>query len=124
MDNPGRLRALRVRRGARGDAARRRGGRHTTPLGGGKIAVLATTSEAQALAGALLRAAGLPRKAAIDAVHVGVAAVSAMDLLLTWNCTHIANAVTRPRIEAVCRLSGFEPPTICAPEELPLKEDA
>ncbi len=25
--------------------------------------------------------------------------------------------------EAVCRLSGFEPPTICTPEELRMKED-
>lgn len=87
------------------------------------LGVLATTPEAQALAKTLLRAAALPSKAAVDAVHVAVATVSAMDFLLTWNCTHIANAVTRPRIEAVCRLSGFEPPTICTPEELRMKED-
>lgn len=88
------------------------------------IAVLATSPDAQTLAKTLLRAAALPSKAAIDAIHVAVATVSAMDFLLTWNCTHIANAVTRPRIEAVCRLSGFEPPTICTPEELCVKEDA
>ena len=40
-----------------------------------------------------------------------------MEYLLTWNCTHIANAVLRPRIEAVCRL-GYEPPIICTPQEL------
>ncbi len=38
--------------------------------------------------------------------------------LLTWNCTHIANAVLRPRIEAICRSFGYEPPTICTPQEL------
>lgn len=88
------------------------------------IAVLATTPDAQALARALLRDVALPAKAAIDAVHIAVAAMSAMDFLLTWNCTHIANAVTRPRIEAVCRANGIEPPTICTPEELRLKEEA
>jgi hypothetical protein len=88
------------------------------------IARLATTLEAQALAKALLREAALPTKAAIDAVHVAVATVSGMNYLLTWNCTHIANAVTRPRIETVCRNNGFDPPTICTPEELQLKEDA
>ena len=41
-----------------------------------------------------------------------------MEYLLTWNCTHIANAVLRPRIEAVCRLYGYEPPIICTPQEL------
>ena len=30
----------------------------------------------------------------------------------------VANAVTRPRIESVCRQAGFESPVICSPEEL------
>ena len=38
-----------------------------------------------------------------------------------WNCAHIANAVLRPSIEAVCRHNGHEPPVICTPEQL-LKE--
>jgi len=38
-----------------------------------------------------------------------------MEYLLTWNCTHIANAVMRPRIEVVCRRYGYEPPVICTP---------
>jgi hypothetical protein len=45
-----------------------------------------------------------------------------MDYLLTWNCTHIANASLRGRIEAVCRDAEFEPPVICTPEELPEDE--
>ncbi len=65
----------------------------------------------------------MPRKAAIDAVHVAIAAVNGMDFLLTWNCAHIANAVMRPRIESVCRSVGFEPPTICTPEELQPEEE-
>ncbi len=60
--------------------------------------------------------------AARDAVHVSIATVHGMDFLLTWNCTHIANAVMRPKIEKVCRSAGFEPPTICTPEELQLEE--
>jgi hypothetical protein len=50
------------------------------------------------------------------------AAVHGMQYLLTWNCTHIANATLRPRIEAVCRAAGYEPPLICMPEELPPPE--
>jgi hypothetical protein len=38
--------------------------------------------------------------------------------LATWNFKHIANAMMRGRIEAVCRDAGFDPPIICTPEEL------
>ncbi len=44
--------------------------------------------------------------------------MSEMDYLLTWNCSHIANAAMRPKIEAVCRRHGYEPPIICTPLEL------
>jgi hypothetical protein len=66
----------------------------------------------------LLKAAAMPAKAAIDAAHVAIATVHGLEFLLTWNCTHIANASMRPRIETVCRESGFQPPIICTPEEL------
>lgn len=60
----------------------------------------------------------LPVGAEIDAYHIAVAAVSGMDYLLTWKCKHIANAAMRPKVEAICRDHGFEPPTICTPQEL------
>ena len=41
-----------------------------------------------------------------------------MDYLITWNFRHIANAAKRAQIEYVCRLSGYEPPIICSPQEL------
>ena len=73
---------------------------------------------ARALGRDLLREAALPSKAAADALHIAVATVHGMNCLLTWNCAHIANATMRPRIEAICRNSGFEPPVICTPLEL------
>ncbi|MEN8215120.1 MAG: hypothetical protein ABFS56_01830 [Pseudomonadota bacterium] len=51
-------------------------------------------------------------------MHIAVATIAGMDYLLTWNCTHIANATIRPKIEALCREFGYEPPTICTPQEL------
>jgi hypothetical protein len=87
------------------------------------LQVLSATVEAQALAASLLRMAAMPEKAAIDAAHVAIAAVHGLDYLLTWNCTHIANAIMRPKIEAVCRAAGIAPPIICTPEELALEED-
>lgn len=87
------------------------------------IPVLAATDDARALASALLSAAAMPPKAAVDAAHIAVAAINGLDFLLTWNYAHIANAAMRPRIERVCREAGFEPPTICTPEELRTEED-
>lgn len=59
----------------------------------------------------------LPEKAAADARHVAVSTVFGIEYLLTWNCKHIANAVTLPRIYRMLRESGFEPPLVVAPEE-------
>jgi predicted nucleic acid-binding protein len=79
---------------------------------------LALTDQAEALAGKLLLGAALPQKAKADALHIAVATVHGMDYLLTWNCTHIANAIMRPKIELICRAAGYEPPVICTPPEL------
>ena len=56
-------------------------------------------------------------------MRIAVASVHGMDYLVSWNCTHIANATMRGRIEAICRGAGFEPPVICTPIEL-VKEQA
>ena len=82
------------------------------------IPLLAQGPEVSALAESLMRDVPLPEKAAADSLHIATAAVHRMKYLLTWNCTHIANVVLRPQIEAVCRAAGFEPPLICTPEEL------
>lgn len=87
------------------------------------VPVLAQVPEAEALAEALLREVPLPARAAADALHIAVAAVNGFAYLVSWNCAHIANAALRPRIEAVCRQAGFEPPVICTPRELLGGED-
>ena len=82
------------------------------------IPLLEQSPEVASLAEALLRDVPLPPKAASDALHIATAAVHGMEYLLTWNCTHIANATLRDPIESVCRENGYEPPTICTPDEL------
>ena len=66
----------------------------------------------------LLKSVPLPQKAAADALHIAIAVVNGMDYLLTWNCTHIANAFLRPKIEKASRIKGYNPVIICTPEEL------
>lgn len=79
---------------------------------------LGVTDAAGELAAELVARGAVPRKAAVDALHIAVAAVHGVDYLLTWNCRHIANATMRQAIERVCREAGYEPPLICTPEEL------
>ena len=75
------------------------------------------TREALDLAAALVAGSGVPKKANEDALHIATAATNGLDYLLTWNCTHIANAVTIPRVNAICRSHGIEPPLIYTPQE-------
>lgn len=87
------------------------------------LTLLDLTGDATLLAGELVRRGGLPAKAEIDALHIAVASVHGMDHLVSWNCTHIANATMRGRVERICRGAGFDPPVICTPIEL-VKEQA
>lgn len=82
------------------------------------IPELKVTEVTRSLAQTFLESGTIPAQAQIDAYHIAVAAINGMDYLLTWNCTHIANAIIRPRIEHICRNQGYEPPVICTPLEL------
>ncbi len=50
--------------------------------------------------------------------------VQSWKLNMFWNFYNeistgdMANAVLRPKVEAVCRESGYDPPAICTPQEL------
>jgi hypothetical protein len=82
------------------------------------ISRLDVSGEAEHLAERIVTEGPLPAKAKVDALHIAVATVHGLDYLLTWNCAHIANAAWRHTIEQICRSAGFEPPTICTPQEL------
>lgn len=83
-----------------------------------EIAEIDASIDADKLAKILLKKAALPEKAKIDASHIAIATINAMDYLLTWNCKHIANAVMRPKIEDICRDYGYQLPIICTPQQL------
>lgn len=79
---------------------------------------LEITADAEALVEAIMASGVLPPHGALDAAHVAVAAVHAVDFLLTWNCKHLANAQISRRIALVCEKAGYRMPIICTPEEL------
>ncbi len=79
---------------------------------------LAATEAARELAVEILGAGLIPAKAAVDASHIAVAAVHRMDILLTWNCTHIHNIAISRQIEGLCARVGWPCPAICTPFDL------
>jgi hypothetical protein len=66
----------------------------------------------------ILRRTGLSKKAGRDALHIAIAAVHGMDFLVTWNCSHIANAFLIPRIVSIIEERGLRSPVICTPPQL------
>ena len=80
--------------------------------------VLEVNEEAGALAEELVQRGAVPAGAPEDALHIAVAVTNGVEYLLTWNCSHIANAAMRRAIEEVCVASGYRPTVLCTPEEL------
>ena len=85
--------------------------------------LLDISDEVESLAAKRIVDVPLPPKAQADALHIAVAAVNEMNYLVTWNCTHIANATLRSKIKKVCRSQGYEPPVVCTPQEMLEEED-
>lgn len=83
-----------------------------------QLSVLSITDEVETLAKRLLDSQIIPAKAALDASHIAISAVHRLDFLMTWNCTHLANAQIKRKVDRVCRDAGYLCPTICTPEEL------
>jgi predicted nucleic acid-binding protein len=82
------------------------------------IPLLPPAPEIAQIAAAIMSRAILPPKAQVDALHIAAVAHHRIQYLLTWNCTHIANAKIMPRIHNVLNGLGIPIPIICTPEEL------
>jgi len=89
-----------------------------------EITLLRTTPDAEQLAEALVAGHAVPESYPEDALHIALAVVNGVQYLVSWNFRHIVNAVVRSTIERICREAGYEPPTICTPEELMGTNDA
>ncbi len=82
------------------------------------IPLLQLGPEIDAIAEEIMSRAILPAKAQVDALHIAAVAHHRIDYLLTWNCTHIANARILPRIHGVLSDLNCFVPIICTPEEM------
>lgn len=60
----------------------------------------------------------MPKDVAGDALHVAVASYYKMDYLLTWNCTHLANARKKQHLRRIDGRLRLDTPEIITPLEL------
>lgn len=82
------------------------------------IPLVALSSEIDELAAQIMARAILPKDAIVDALHIASAAVSRVDYLLTWNCSHIANPMILPRVFRALGDFGLPYPVICTPKDM------
>ena len=72
--------------------------------------------EVVSLARQLISGHALPEGETTDALHIATAAVNGMDILLTWNCKHMANPHTLPKTRKIISEAGFFCPAIMTPK--------
>jgi hypothetical protein len=82
------------------------------------LPLLDLTRAVNDVARAIMDSGLLPPRATRDAIHIAVASVHSVDILLTWNCRHIANAAIMRELGEIVARSGYEMPVLCTPEEL------
>ena len=70
------------------------------------------------VAAQLIENAVLSPKSTVDALHISIAAFHRIEYLMTWNCSHIANARIQRRIRQVLDAMGIPMPVICTPQEM------
>ena len=68
------------------------------------------------LAQKLIDGHALPCGETTDALHIAAASVAGMNVLLTWNCRHMANPHTLPKTMEIVEQSGFRCPLIMTPK--------
>ncbi len=83
-----------------------------------ELPLLDLTNAVNVVAKAIMTSGLLPERAARDAVHIAVSPVHRTDILLTWNCRHIANAAIMKELGQIVANCGHDIPVICTPEEL------
>lgn len=82
------------------------------------IKVLPATDEIDNIAEKYLSILSIPKKSALDALHLAYAVLFKINYLLTWNCKHLAHAEIRKKLKLYNDSVGLETPEITTPNDL------
>jgi hypothetical protein len=82
------------------------------------LASIHRTAQSNELAARIFARCKLPLRAELDAHHVAIAALNGLEIVLTWNCSHLANEHMIPLMRHACEAYGYAVPQIYTPEQL------
>ena len=82
------------------------------------LTVLEVGESTRNLARELLAENLLPPAAASDAIHAAVSSLQGVNILLTWNCRHLANPHLLGKLRSFMARHGLALPEVCTPIEL------
>lgn len=99
-----------IQEGAPNDVAKRADAIRDIPVLNGSIPEITTIAER------LMIAHAIPPQEVADAYHIATAAYYGMDVLLTWNCRHMANEFTLPKTYGTLKETGYNSPVIITPK--------
>ncbi len=80
-----------------------------------ELPLLDLTEGINATVQAYIKSMLMPRQPNADAIHLALASYYACDVLLTWNCVHLANPNKLGHIESVNRRLGLSVPAVVTP---------
>ena len=83
-----------------------------------RIIVLGTSEEVEQLAEQYIADNIIPRKKNYDALHIAIASVNELDIILSYNFSHINKLKTKAMIPAVNQQLGYRHIFIAQPEEV------
>lgn len=80
--------------------------------------VLEMTKDAEELAQQYQQKLLIPKRYFNDVLHIAIATVHQMDVIVSWNLTHIVKLRTMLAVEEVNKRFKYHTPHICTPEEV------
>lgn len=84
----------------------------------GDVELLSITEEIEEIAQIYVDKMVMPKDPQGDALHLAIASFHRADILLTWNCIHLANANKFDRIRLLNYELGLPAPTLTTPLNL------
>ena len=82
------------------------------------VPLLDISDEAEALVQTYIENMIMPADTTGDALHLALATLHECDILVSWNCRHIANANKTDHIRRINGRLGYETPKLITPLEL------
>ena len=82
------------------------------------IRILEYNPEIEKLGLVYLELFKIPDKSKLDAAHLALSVWYNIDILMSWNCKHIANALVNIKLRENNNRNGLFTPILCTPEEL------